>query len=306
MNHRVDWDKIPHKKDIGKQDMKLYELRTNLNMPFSEGLPFGIYTVGTEQQAPITRFRGFSAKQIILTFSGSGAFRKIGHDNWDIITAGKMLYIPAGLPHQYVPMAGEPWQVGYVTFVDGPKGGLQSWGYGDHLHIAALAETERLFSLIEQIWRCSGPDYDLWRSAELFLQFCVELKKQTVTVAGKQLFHQLPSPDRHPSTMVDRMTRFLHDHLERNFTMSELSSYVGYSAKQTVRLFRQQHGMTPHQYLQKIRLQTAAQLLQDHPDMTIGQIAAHVGMEPVYFSRQFSRLYGVVPSAFRSRGNKRP
>lgn len=132
----------------------------------------------------------------------------------------------------------------------------------------------------------------------VFITFCIELKKQS-----HQGYPALPQPltSRFRDSVVDHAVRFLHDHLQRELNMTDLSSYVGYSPKQLTRLFQQSVGTTPMQYVQELRLKTAHRLLHENPAMTIRQIAAHVGLEPVYFTRLFSRKYGVTPSDFKSR-----
>lgn len=275
--------------------MKLLQLRTNLFPPIGENVPFIVYTVGTEEQHPITRLTGFSAKQLFLTFSGTGSFRLLGQDKWDIIHPNTLLYIPSGLPHEYLPQSQEPWCVGYVTFVEKQEAILESWEFGDMPTQLVLQKMDRLHVLIEQIWLCSGPQFDVWQSTESFFAFCLELKKQTSSVSIQHLM-VTEKALRYRDSVVDSAIRFLHDHLQRNLTMAELSSHVGYSSKQLNRLFQKSFGTTPLQYLQVYRLQTASMLLKEQPTMTIRQIAAHIGMEPIYFTRLFKRKYGVVPS----------
>jgi AraC-like DNA-binding protein len=278
--------------------VKLLQLRTNLNTSENRDAPFHVYTVGTENQSPLTRLTGFSASQLFVTFSGTGIFRTLGKDKWDIIAPGTLLYIPKERPYECFPQGEAPWQVGYVTFFDGKYGMLDSWGYDDNPQYSSLQKTDRLFELIEQIWSHSGPDYNLWKCSEYLFTFCIELKKQS-----HQGYPALPQPltSRFRDSVVDHAVRFLHDHLQRELNMTDLSSYVGYSPKQLTRLFQQSVGTTPMQYVQELRLKTAHRLLHENPEMTIRQIAAHVGLEPVYFTRLFSRKYGVTPSDFKSR-----
>ncbi len=266
-----------------------------------EDVPFSVYTVGTENQQAMTRLKGFSAKQLFTSFSGLGAFRSLEQNEWDIMNPHTLLYIPSDYPHEYLPQGEEPWFVGYVSFVDNHDALLKSWGFGDTPFQLQLHNPLQLYLLLEKVWNHSGPHYDVWQSTEHFFSFCLELKKQAALNSSKK-----PNPGqairlvRYRDSVVDSATRFLHDHLQRDLTMTELSARVGYSTKQLNRLFQQTLGLTPLQYLHKIRLQTASRLLEEQPSMTIRQIAAHVGMEPVYFTRLFKREYGMIPSAYRA------
>lgn len=275
--------------------MKMLALRTNLHIA-GEDVPFSVYTVGTEVQAAITRMKGFSANQLILTFSGAGLFRPLGQDKWDTIDSNTLLYIPADLPHEYVPQRPEPWLVGYVTFLEKRGVVLESWGFGNAPCRQRLGDMGRLLELLEDIWSLSGPHFDAWSSMERLFCFCAELKKQAARQAPQA---DGPGKGARYRDSVDSAVRFLHDHLHRDLSMTELASHVGYSPKHLNRLFRRDLGMTPMHYLQRVRLKTAALLLSEHPGMTVRQAAAYIGMEPVYFTRLFRRAYGKAPSELK-------
>lgn len=281
--------------------MEILQLRTNLYHQMEADIPFSVYTVGTENQQAMTRLKGFSAKQLFISFSGLGAFRSLQHNEWDILTPHTLLYIPSEYPHEYLPQGEEPWFVGFVSFVDNQDSLLESWGFGDTPFQLQLHNPHKLYRILKKVWNHSGPHYDVWHSTENFFSFCLELKKQAASNSIRK-----PNPEkairlvRYRDSVVDSATRFLHDHLQRDLTMAELSARVGYSSKQLNRLFQQSLGLTPLQYLHKIRLQTASRLLEEQPTMTIRQIAAHVGMEPVYFTRLFKRQYEMIPTAYRA------
>ncbi|PYI51967.1 AraC family transcriptional regulator [Paenibacillus flagellatus] len=284
--------------------MELLKLRTNLQDSFGDDVPVSVYTVGTEHQSSISRLKGFSANQLFVTFSGTGLFRTLDRDKdiSDTVGPNTLLYIPAGLPHQYWPQGEAPWSVGYVTFVENRPGFLAGWGFGDSPIRLPLARTDRLHELLGRIWRRSGPDdFDPWGSTELLLAFCVEAKKQAALGRTAATDEAPFRTVRYRDSAVDSAVRFLHDHLQRDLTMTELAAHVGYSPKQLSRLFVRSLGSTPLQYWQRLRLHTAALLLAEQPGMTVRQAAAHIGMEPVYFTRLFRRTYGVVPSAYKAR-----
>ncbi|WP_281890543.1 AraC family transcriptional regulator [Paenibacillus sp. YYML68] len=279
--------------------MKLLKLRTNVYHPESGSLPFSVYTVGTELQSMRIRMRGFSANHLLLTLSGSGVFRVLGSDDWLTLEPGSVLYIPASLPHVYMPKQdSSPWQVGYVTFIDEAHAMLGPWGFGVETVHRRVRHIQRMRDLLGDIWLYSGPQYDKWRTSELLFTLCMELKKQ-----GEQAEESGPVSRKRASCyrgeVVDRVVRFLDDYLQRDFTLAELSSYVGYSSKQLNRIFQQSLGMTPLQYVRWLRLHTAARLLEEQPELSVAEAAAYVGMEPEYFGRQFKREFGAAPSVFR-------
>ena len=64
-------------------------------------------------------------------------------------------------------------------------------------------------------------------------------------------------------------------------------------------LFHQRTGFSPLEYLTRLRLNHASQLMAETA-LSIAEIARAVGYEdPLYFSRLFRRKMGVSPTEFR-------
>jgi len=72
------------------------------------------------------------------------------------------------------------------------------------------------------------------------------------------------------------------------------------SPSRLTHLFTESLGMPPQQYVERERLTRAAQLLAS-TDRAVGEIARDVGWDdPLYFSRRFSKLHGMSPTAYRT------
>lgn len=284
--------------------MDLLPLRSNLTPLHNELLPLSVYTVGTEIQPPLTRMKGYSAHQLFLTISGTGQFRRlyVNKNKWDILRPGQLLYIPAGCAHEYMPYGEGPWFVGYVTLLENFGEVLNRWGFGDAPRLLQLSDISLFTDRLLAIWQLSGNEHDPWRTTELLYSLFLAILKDTSGQTSLKSDSAVPwvppaaPPASYRASVVDVAVRFLHDHLNRPITIAGLAGHVGYSQKQLTRLFRQAMGLTPLQYLHQIRLKTARHLLLDHPDMTIRQAAAYVGLEPVYFARLYKRKFGRLPS----------
>ncbi|MFD0670080.1 AraC family transcriptional regulator [Cohnella sp. GCM10027633] len=281
--------------------MIILPLRTNaLTELTGEPLPYSVYTVGTEEQYPMTRSKGFSAHQLFATFSGKGRFRLLGRTKWDIVDSGKVLFVPAHAPHEYVSEGYEPWKIGFVSFSSPPEA-LRAWSLGDEAALIGVGNTERMFELIESIWQLSGPAQHYWRASELLLAFLCELGRQRHAGANADRM-----PDRPPAeasganAVVEAASRFLRDHLNRRTTtITGLAEHLGYSRKHLTRLFLTAYATTPLQYLKTLRLESAARHLRIRPNAPVADIAAQVGMEPAYFARAFRAAFGVAPNDYR-------
>ena len=67
-----------------------------------------------------------------------------------------------------------------------------------------------------------------------------------------------------------------------------------------IKLFREIIGTSPLQYMQKLRIQYAAELIVD-TDLTISEIAQLSGFNsPMYFSRVFKKHTNISPIEYRN------
>ncbi len=95
--------------------------------------------------------------------------------------------------------------------------------------------------------------------------------------------------------VLDELTRYV----DRPLTLNRLAEWSGYSAQHLNRTFRQALGVTPLQYLLRMRMQRATELLQQDR-LTVAAVGQQVGMDdPYYFSRVFKQYAGVSPTEYR-------
>ena len=103
------------------------------------------------------------------------------------------------------------------------------------------------------------------------------------------------------SRTIEQMHRDSHN-VE---STKDLAEKVGLSVSQLNRTFRRQIGTSPHQYLVKIRLESASRALAE-TNRTISSIAQEFGFhDHAHFTRTFHKHYGVTPTAYR-REHKHP
>ncbi len=100
---------------------------------------------------------------------------------------------------------------------------------------------------------------------------------------------------------IARSIAYARENLTRPLTVTELAAVAKFSLPYFHTLFRQQTGFAPMDYLIRLRLHRACQLL-DGTDQTIRQIAGEVGYtDPLYFSRIFRSIHEISPSEYRVR-----
>ena len=86
--------------------------------------------------------------------------------------------------------------------------------------------------------------------------------------------------------------------------MEELADKVGLGLRSFMRRFKKATGDTPLNYLQRVRIETAKELLSNS-SLSIDQVGYRVGYEDAsYFSRLFKREVEKTPGDFRSLANQ--
>jgi AraC family transcriptional regulator len=109
-----------------------------------------------------------------------------------------------------------------------------------------------------------------------------------------------------PVGVLRRAKAFLHDEMNRNPGVAELSAAVGMNHHHFSRMFKRSTGLAPYQYQSNIRLERAKQLLAEGRSPII-EIAFETGYSnPSQFSTFFRKRTGVSPSDFRRRAGGRP
>mgnify|MGYP002641499573 CR=1 FL=1 len=98
-----------------------------------------------------------------------------------------------------------------------------------------------------------------------------------------------------PLQRLGRAIGYLEEHYREHISLDELARVVGMSRRNLTRTFRDAMGCSPVQYLLRVRIRRAIELLQEG-ESTISEAAAGVGFsDSNYFSRQFRSIMGHPP-----------
>ncbi len=99
--------------------------------------------------------------------------------------------------------------------------------------------------------------------------------------------------------LIDRVKEYIKGHFAENLTLAVLSEIFYVCPAYLSRLFKKKTGINFVDYLTKLRIERAKELLAD-PDRKIYTIAEMVGYEnPRYFSRLFKEATGYGPQEYR-------
>ncbi|MBQ4067388.1 MAG: AraC family transcriptional regulator [Clostridia bacterium] len=97
---------------------------------------------------------------------------------------------------------------------------------------------------------------------------------------------------------------FIETNYHRRPSVAELAEHLNISQSYLYRVFTEEYGVSPKEYLNRFCLDQAKILLCSG-DMNISQVAASVGYsDPLAFSAFFSKRKGCSPTAYRERAKK--
>ncbi|MGN0545713.1 MAG: AraC family transcriptional regulator [Acutalibacteraceae bacterium] len=143
----------------------------------------------------------------------------------------------------------------------------------------------RLFDCIRQ----SKIATELGMSLDIYKLFIELLNPQSPKAKGESSYEE----------SIQDVKKYISENLNENLTVSKLAEKVNMSLSHFSRVFKQQTGFSPYDYVLLSRLNRAKYLLQE-TDMTIASIAYDIGFNSesnfIYF---FSENEGISPGKFR-------
>ena len=109
----------------------------------------------------------------------------------------------------------------------------------------------------------------------------------------------------HTDRQVLLAQQWLESNFSSDFLMDEVADKVGLSHRSFMRRFKKATGETPLSYLQRVRIETAKELLRN-TTLSIEQVSYRIGYEDSsYFNRLFKRAVSETPGAFRNKVAKK-
>jgi len=100
---------------------------------------------------------------------------------------------------------------------------------------------------------------------------------------------------------VKAVIRIIHQELAKPLLIRALSKRVNLSPTRLRQLFKMETGLSPIQYVKRLRLEAAADLLRTS-FLSIKEVIFQSGARDVSnFVRDFKKVYGLTPTKYRAR-----
>lgn len=155
------------------------------------------------------------------------------------------------------------------------------------------------FSLAELSLRIGNNLQTRQKSQERFAQ----LVRGTGTQSGDLAAGEPVGPSDHEGRFLDRLRQAVLTHIsQETLDVDWLADQARMSRTQLHRKLTALTGLSPNRFMQRIRLERAAELLNEG-EWNVAQVANQVGYSsPSYFARLFQEQFGYAPARFKSLG----
>jgi AraC-like DNA-binding protein len=253
-----------------------------------------IYVVGagyTDEQEQVVREDGFPHFQMMFCLQGEGVLKIDGKEH--TIRKSHGFFLLPNTPHEYFNTT-EKWKINWIVF-DGSDAKKLSETLGFY---KSSVFKIRDFSKIQDIFHKAfdmikeNNYYGGFRCSVMLYDFLIEmnLQKNNCCALNEEVKTNYLAP----------VLAFIEEHFNQDLTLEQLSAIVDFTPQYICRLFKDSLNLRPFEYIARIRVQHAKDMLL-HSDMSISEIAATVGYsESSYFCAVFKRYERISPAEFRA------
>ena len=226
--------------------------------------------------------------------SGKGIFQCSGHTY--SLSSGSCFFIFPGELVSYASDPEDPWCYRWVGFKGTQVDSLLTQMGIMPLNPTATTEGNRripvLFHQIHTTLHQSQPNVEL-RSSGLIRLLLAEFTKEAPSDSA--IDRQETSAIQQ---QVEQAVRYLTLQYSESISVDQMAHSLGYHRAHLSKMFKHFTGLSPLNFLLKIRMERAKILLIG--PLTIEQIASSVGYpDALYFSKQFHKWSGMSPTTFR-------
>ncbi|MDF2153104.1 AraC family transcriptional regulator [Vibrio sp. CAU 1672] len=161
-----------------------------------------------------------------------------------------------------------------------------------HLYFQLDGQIQKLIHMLVQEMSCHPDDLLLSRACN-----------DTVIALMQRHISAFETTRKESRFDLEAIDRYIERHLSRKISVAQLAGSVFLGESQFHNLFKDQMGITPHQYVLGKRIDMARELIEQG-QLSLGQIAELTGFSSQStFTHTFTRLQGLSPSQYKKRNS---
>lgn len=154
---------------------------------------------------------------------------------------------------------------------------------GGSLPLRGRFDINKIQPLIEKLDKL-GDSSELLEKEKVFYEILIALKES-----------------RNLTSIPEKIRSFITDNYNKKITLHDISRHVLLSKNQTINIFREKYDITPHQFLIKMRLRKASELIISTND-SFQEICYAVGFTDYSnFYKEFKKEFNESPKDYRNK-----
>jgi len=167
--------------------------------------------------------------------------------------------------------------------------------FAQYVSFNFIPDDPESISLPLYIENCVTPN--IQRYIDAIPQNQLHSRHPLVLIGANQLnciLHELltATPQTQTSSHIDKMMRFINEHVTEKITLKDVSEHARLSKEYTASIFKKETGMTVTEYINEQKLLLAKEIIRRN-NMSLADVAASLGFENYsYFSKLFKRRFG--------------
>ncbi len=268
--------------------------------PNENFLDLRLYQYGWEQCAPLHSFGPFVRNHFLFHYVISGQGRLESNDQNSVthyysLGPDQGFLICPGQVNTYCADKLWPWKYVWLEF-DGLRVAeyLNSAGLGasqpvyiPHTPTQGQAVRDTMLYITE---------HDQASSLHLIGHLCLFLDGLLQSSITRQEYHGTQLKDFY----IQEAVNYMENHYQRELTVEELADVCKLNRSYFSKLFKENMGCPPQEFLIRLRLSKATELMKT-TNSSIGDISAACGYpNQLHFSRAFKKRYGISPREWRT------
>ena len=108
------------------------------------------------------------------------------------------------------------------------------------------------------------------------------------------------------ASLFEDATAVVNEDYGADLSLDDVARRIATSRRQLQRVFAVVGNTTFRAYVTSVRMHKAAELLAEHPALTVREVARSVGYhQPPQFAKAFRRVHGVAPAEYKLRAQGR-
>ena len=224
------------------------------------------------------------------------------------VSAGDIINIPANTPHRTImENPNDPAILFFTSFSDFHFKGMEpntiSFPNGDPiLHTDGLVRQDIVNLCLRMVAEHYNNQVGQYFMQKAYLiQLLLMIFRQFSTVSHEDV-PSLAFETHHKAYVVNEIRKYLSNHYADKISLDLIAKNMYLSSAYISKIFKEETGEAPINYLIKLRLERARAQLEADTHESIKSISCSVGYDDVYyFSKLFKKYYGVSPANYRSK-----